>query len=73
MKLTPRGINAQYVNGDENYRLMTCFGSPTLVYGAESKIKKMHEGVAFKDVDTMRLVAHEMLKFADELEKKKRK
>jgi len=68
MNLKYRGVKAEYIRGTDNYAITKLMGSLTLVYGDEHSRKKMHNGVAFKDTDTARIVAKEILMFCDILD-----
>lgn len=61
MNLKYRGVKAEYIRGTENYALTKLMGSLTLVYGDDQSRKKMHSGVAFKDTETARKVAMDIL------------
>lgn len=61
-----KSINAEYINDDKDFDIISLMGSPTLIYGTERK--KKWKGVAFKDTDTARKIANAIIGVADKLD-----
>jgi len=69
MKLNPKTVSAEFVNGEDDYTILYLMGSITLTYG--TKGKKNSKGVAFKDTNIVRNVAKNLITMADLLDAKK--
>jgi hypothetical protein len=71
MKLTPKSVNAKFINSDEDYTIKVIMGSLTLVYGDGKARQKNCKGVAFKDTNMLRDVAKNLLAMADLVDRAK--
>jgi hypothetical protein len=62
----PKEFSAEYINCDDDYKLMSCMGSINLVYGRPDKRK--WKAIAFKDNETARKAAYRILVMVETLE-----